>query len=181
MIVRFGGVLGIGTRPIAVPVEAVALMGEYVAILDFTPDQLAGFSTASERRTVPGAGRYHSRWPCEAVPLRRQRMQSPLNEALDARRSRMNADQQQAYQEFLERLDAGQVAEHALKAGDRMPEFLLPSAEGMLVHSDALLARGPLVVTFFRGGWCPYCGSTLDALEAVLPDLTGGRGHRWSR
>lgn len=48
VIVRFGGVLGIGTRPIAVPVEAVALMGEYVAILDFTPDQLEGFPTSAD-------------------------------------------------------------------------------------------------------------------------------------
>jgi hypothetical protein len=48
MIVRFGGVLGFGTRPIAVPIEAVGLLGEYVAVVDFTPEQLAGFSTASE-------------------------------------------------------------------------------------------------------------------------------------
>lgn len=48
MIVRFGGVLGIGTRPIAVPVEAIALLGEYVAIIDFTPEQLSGFPTAVE-------------------------------------------------------------------------------------------------------------------------------------
>ncbi len=44
-IIRFGGVLGIGARPIAVPVEAVALMGEFVAVMDFTPEQLAAFAT----------------------------------------------------------------------------------------------------------------------------------------
>jgi peroxiredoxin len=100
-------------------------------------------------------------------------MPSPLNDALAARRrSRMNAEQQAAYEEFLQRLDAGQVAQQALKPGDRMPEFLLPGAEGKLVHSDDLLATGPLVVSFFRGDWCPYCAATLDALEAVLPDLT---------
>ena len=48
MIVRFGGTLGIGTRLIAVPIEAVALLGEYVAIVDFTPDQLQGFPTAPD-------------------------------------------------------------------------------------------------------------------------------------
>jgi peroxiredoxin len=104
-------------------------------------------------------------------------MQSPLNDALAARRrSRMNAEQQAAYEEFLQRLDAGQVAQQALKAGDPMPAFLLPNAEGKLVHSDDLLARGPLVVSFFRGDWCPYCAATLDALEAVLPDLTVAGG-----
>jgi hypothetical protein len=48
MIVRFGGMLGIGTRLIAVPIEAIALLGEYVAIIDFTPEQLRGFPTVHE-------------------------------------------------------------------------------------------------------------------------------------
>ncbi len=92
------------------------------------------------------------------------------------RRSRATAEIQAAYDEFLERLDAGQVAAAALKPGDRMPDFLLPSAEGRLVASADLLADGPLVVTFFRGSWCPYCAATLDALEAVLPDLSAAGG-----
>ncbi len=92
------------------------------------------------------------------------------------RQSRETAEIKAAYDEFLERLDAGQVAAEACKPGDCMPGFLLPNAEGRLVESGELLARGPLVVTFFRGGWCPYCSATLEALEAVLPELsrTGG-------
>jgi peroxiredoxin len=100
-----------------------------------------------------------------------------LNTILAAlRRSRDSAEVRAAYDEFLHRLDAGKVAAEACKAGDRMPGFLLPNAEGQLVDSAELLARGPLVVTFFRGGWCPYCSTTLEALEAVLPALqrTGG-------
>lgn len=46
MIMRYGGVLGIGTRPIAVPVEAIALLGEYVVVKDFTREQLSAFSKA---------------------------------------------------------------------------------------------------------------------------------------
>jgi peroxiredoxin len=88
----------------------------------------------------------------------------------------MAGEVQAAYQEFLERLDAAQVAQQALRAGDRMPEFLLPNAEGFLVDSADLLAAGPLVVTFFRGDWCPYCSATLDALEAVLPQLSAAGG-----
>ena len=92
------------------------------------------------------------------------------------RRSRETAEIRAAYDEFLERLDAGQVAAEAIKPGDTMPAFLLPNAEGRLVDSADLLAQGSLVVTFFRGGWCPYCSATLEALEAVLPELsrTGG-------
>ena len=100
-----------------------------------------------------------------------------LNSFLTAlRRSRETAETRAAYDEFLVRLDAGQVAAEACKSGDRMPGFLLPNAEGRLIDSAELLAKGPLVVTFFRGGWCPYCSATLEALEAVLPELsrTGG-------
>jgi len=88
------------------------------------------------------------------------------------RRSRETAEVRAAYDEFLERLDAGQVAAEACKPGDRMPGFLLPNTEERLVDSSDLLAQGPVVVTFFRGGWCPYCSATLEALEAALPELT---------
>ena len=57
-----------------------------------------------------------------------------------------------------------------------MPGFLLPNAEGRLVDSNDLLAAGPLVVTFFRGTWCPYCAETLDALEAISTELTQAGG-----
>ena len=53
LIVRFGGVLGFGARPIAVPMDAVALLGEHVAILDFTPDQLRTFPTAETASLAP--------------------------------------------------------------------------------------------------------------------------------
>ena len=92
------------------------------------------------------------------------------------RQLRDTAELRAAYDEFLERLDAGQVAAEACKPGEPMPAFLLPSAEGRLVASADLLAHGPLVVTFFRGGWCPYCSATLDALEAVLPELSRAGG-----
>jgi peroxiredoxin len=62
--------------------------------------------------------------------------------------------------------------EGVLKAGDPMPDFVLPDAEGNLVFSGDLLARGPLVVVFFRGDWCPFCRMTLVALDQVIADIT---------
>ena len=59
----------------------------------------------------------------------------------------------------------------ALGAGQLTPGFDLPDEDGALVSLDALLARGPAVVTFFRGGWCPYCSLQLQAYEAMLPAL----------
>ena len=40
-----------------------------------------------------------------------------------------------------------------------------------MVRSSDLLARGPLVVSFYRGVWCPYCNMELQALEAFLPQI----------
>lgn len=61
------------------------------------------------------------------------------------------------------------AAQRALKAGDMMPAFTLDDAEGEPVSSADLLRQGPLVVTFYRGVWCPYCNMDLQALQAALP------------
>ena len=59
----------------------------------------------------------------------------------------------------------------ALKVGDRVPDFMLPNAEGRLVQSSELLGGGPVVLSFYRGVWCPYCSAELNALAAVSPRL----------
>ena len=69
-------------------------------------------------------------------------------------------------------LIASGAAERALKAGDRAPEFTLKDADGRDMSSRELLAKGPLVVTFYRGIWCPYCNLDLQALQAALPAVT---------
>ncbi len=53
VIVSLGGVLGLGTRPVAVPVEATALLGEHLAIIDLTPAQLQALPTFDGAGTQP--------------------------------------------------------------------------------------------------------------------------------
>jgi peroxiredoxin len=88
-----------------------------------------------------------------------------------------DAPLQAAYQELLSRLDRAETGARALKPGDAIPPFLLPNAESRLVASNDLLARGSLVINFFRGNWCPYCRQTLKALEAVLPEIEAAGGQ----
>lgn len=52
-----------------------------------------------------------------------------------------------------ERLARSGIAEGALKAGDKAPPFSLPNARATTVSSVDLLARGPIVLSFYRGGW----------------------------
>jgi peroxiredoxin len=66
-------------------------------------------------------------------------------------------------------LIASGAAARALKAGDRAPAFTLKDPEGRDVSSVDLLAQGPLIVSFYRGVWCPYCNLELQALQAALP------------
>jgi peroxiredoxin len=66
-------------------------------------------------------------------------------------------------------LIAAGAATRALKAGDTAPFFALNDPDGRPVTSIALLAQGPLVASFYRGVWCPYCNMELQALQEALP------------
>ena len=68
-------------------------------------------------------------------------------------------------------LIASGLAQRALKAGDKAPEFTLPDPNGRPVSSAVLLAGGPLIVSFYRGVWCPYCNLELQALQVALPQF----------
>ncbi len=62
-------------------------------------------------------------------------------------------------------------AERAKKAGDRAPTFALENTDGRMIALADLLANGPVVLTFYRGVWCPYCNMELQALEAARSDI----------
>ena len=68
-------------------------------------------------------------------------------------------------------LIASGKAERALKAGDQAPAFTLLDSDGKSVSSADLLRKGPLVVTFYRGAWCPYCNLDLQAIEAAAKEI----------
>ncbi|MFG2550042.1 peroxiredoxin-like family protein [Streptomyces sp. NPDC048581] len=72
--------------------------------------------------------------------------------------------------------DSGQ-ADRALAVGDRAPRFTLPTATGESRSLDDLLAAGPVVLTFYRGAWCPYCNLALRALQQHHETITA-RGAR---
>ena len=71
----------------------------------------------------------------------------------------------------MERVRSSDVLDHALKVGDAAPEFTLPDASGHEVSLKSLLAEGPLVISFYRGEWCPYCNIELRELQAALPKM----------
>jgi peroxiredoxin len=77
----------------------------------------------------------------------------------------LRPEMQEAVDRMVERLKAYNAGETAPKPGEIMPPFALPDENGRLVSLDALLAAGPVAITFHRGHWCPYCRISTQALS----------------
>ncbi|MEV0886429.1 peroxiredoxin-like family protein [Streptomyces microflavus] len=92
-----------------------------------------------------------------------------LNTALRAFYASRQTDIPEHIREIMERsgreLAASGAAEQALKVGDTAPDFTLPSAAGESIGLTGLLKSGPVVLTFYRGAWCPYCNLALRHLQ----------------
>jgi peroxiredoxin len=97
-----------------------------------------------------------------------------LAAALDERRELMQkyvpAEIQAENRRTVEELRASGLAQRILPKGALAPGFELPDHDGKTVSSAALLAKGPLIVIFFRGRWCPFCVGQLEAWNEILPD-----------
>ena len=71
----------------------------------------------------------------------------------------------------LQVLIATGLAESALNKDMAFPEFELPNANNKTLGLKSLLSKGPVVISFYRGAWCPYCNLELNALQQRLPDI----------
>ena len=69
------------------------------------------------------------------------------------------------------KLHASSIADNAITTGDPVPDFELPNARGGTVRLHQALDNGPVVLSFYRGGWCPFCNLELQALQARLPEI----------
>lgn len=75
------------------------------------------------------------------------------------------------YQARIDELRASFALERTPRAGDPVPDFSLPDQHGRTVVRSEILRRGAAVVTFYRGGWCPYCNLQLQAYQVALPEM----------
>lgn len=99
----------------------------------------------------------------------------PLKQRLDAKREafleKAPREKVEEYQAGIDAVSESGIYDRALKVGDRAPDFTLPDASGKEVKLSQLLQEGPVVLTWYRGGWCPYCNLALAALQETLPEL----------
>jgi peroxiredoxin len=110
----------------------------------------------------------------EAATEDARRMDAPLSIRLQAVADKVR-ELSPAFADVIERLVArladNGVGVAAPQPGEAMPSFLLPDETGRLVSLAGLLEKGPVVVSFNRGHWCPYCRLHVDALARAEPEI----------
>lgn len=89
----------------------------------------------------------------------------------DQFKTKVPADVQAVMAQATNDLVASGIIDRSLKVGDSLPAITLPNATGDRVSVQAALGNGPVVIAFYRGGWCPYCNMELHALQQVLPEI----------
>ncbi|MEP9389840.1 peroxiredoxin-like family protein [Mesorhizobium sp. KR9-304] len=105
---------------------------------------------------------------------------APLNERLSMIASAvatLNPKSGTTIARTIERLTTANAGASAPGIGDRMPPFLLPDENGRLVSLSGLLRDGPVVVTFQRGHWCPYCRVSTVSLVDIQDEVSRSGAH----
>jgi peroxiredoxin len=77
----------------------------------------------------------------------------------------------------LQGLVAAGIAEKSLAPSSPFPDFSLPNANNTPRSLSSFLSKGPAVISFYRGAWCPYCNLELNALQQRLPEITEAGGQ----
>ncbi len=77
----------------------------------------------------------------------------------------------------MEDLIATGIAEQSISKGNTFPTFDLPNATNELRSLENFLSNGPLVISFYRGAWCPYCNLEINALQHNLPEIIAAGGQ----
>ena len=98
-------------------------------------------------------------------------LQDQLDEITANTRNLVQEERLAVGERAVEELFATGIEDHILPVGATAPEFALKDSSGQLVRSADLLALGPLVVKFFRGRWCPYCMTELEAWRDLYGQL----------
>jgi len=75
------------------------------------------------------------------------------------------------FEKSIDDLEQQGVGSNAPKVGDNISNFVLSNQSGERRHLTDLRANGPVVMVFYRGGWCPYCNLELRAYQQILPQI----------
>ena len=98
-----------------------------------------------------------------------------LKDALEAKKAKFeasaSADKKEKYAAGLQFVIDNKIVESALQVGDKAPDFSLTNAAGVQVSLYNELENGPVILMWYRGGWCPYCNITLHSMQENLTEF----------
>lgn len=101
--------------------------------------------------------------------------QETLKDRLDARSAEAaKAIPEEIRSEFakgIKVVEESGILKSAKQVGDRAPEFTLRDPLGKQVRLSDLIKKGPVILTWYRGGWCPYCNIALAAYQEKLGEF----------
>lgn len=100
-----------------------------------------------------------------------QTLESQLQARQQSSATKSDPDTKKAYAAGIQAVKASGIEKQAVQVGEKAPDFTLKNAKSEPVSLSTLLEQGAVVLTWYRGGWCPYCNITLAALQKVLPDI----------
>lgn len=86
-------------------------------------------------------------------------------------KSRLPQESLEIMQSAIDDLVTSSILDTAVKKGNKIPEISLPNATGTIVNLNEILDNKRVVLTFYRGGWCPYCNLELRAFQNLLPQI----------
>ena len=95
-----------------------------------------------------------------------------LDDARTASAERTPQEIKDLWAEGIDEVAGSGIVDRAKNVGDDAPEFVLPDAVGRTVSLTDLTEKGPVVMVWYRGGWCPYCNITLKAYQDRLDEIT---------
>ena len=99
------------------------------------------------------------------------KLTASLKELADNSVKRHPGAAQEIMKQAIKDLEATDILKNATKTGDTFPDFTLPNAQGETITLSEQLKKGKVVLTFYRGGWCPYCNLELKAFQDALPQI----------
>lgn len=116
-----------------------------------------------------------SGWQVLAVSSLEDDLNDFVDQYIDAPKEQKKTDD--ASLRGLNEISESGILEKAINVGDYAPEFVLMSAVGEEVRLYDTLLAGPVVLVWYRGGWCPYCNLQLKQLQERLADIKAAGGQ----
>lgn len=94
-----------------------------------------------------------------------------LESAKERFRANNSPEAAEMFRSFVDQLGSDGVGGEARKVGELAPDFTLKNAAGHVVTLSNEIQKGPVILTWYRGGWCPYCNLALNYLQRYLPQF----------